>query len=144
MLNYHHIQCFSSSQFCGVATLANHSQEELTKFGYKSENIVETFKNLSIFFNPYSKYGDFRKQIPTKLMTLVHFFHKNPLNCTGVLFLPSSKNSPPKKRFMNVSLFFCFIIFFCWPWPTKAPRQGYCVYIHYRVSIGSSLMDFGP
>ncbi len=32
---------FASSQLCGVATLANHSQEELTKFGYKLQMKVE-------------------------------------------------------------------------------------------------------
>jgi hypothetical protein len=45
--------------------------------------VREDSGNLLFFFNLLEpilyKYGDFRKQIPPKLVTLVHFFHKNPL-----------------------------------------------------------------
>jgi hypothetical protein len=66
-----------------------HPQEELTKFGYKSEKIVPILY----------KYGDFRKQIPPKLVTLLHFFHKNPLVriALGFFYCQVAKIHPKKK-----------------------------------------------
>jgi hypothetical protein len=39
------------SQFCDVATVANHLQEDLARFGYKSEMNVKKFKNLAILYS---------------------------------------------------------------------------------------------
>jgi len=88
--------------------------------------VREDSRNLLYYFNLLEpilyKYGDFRKQIPPKLVTFGCIFF------TKILW-----SELHKKRLMNVSLFFFFFIFFRLALPTKAPRQGYCVYIHYRV-----------
>jgi hypothetical protein len=54
----------------------DHPQEELAKFGYRSERKVEQFKNhaIFIFWNLLSKYDNFRKKMPQTLVTLALFF----------------------------------------------------------------------
>jgi len=41
---------FYFSQFFDVAKTGDHPQDELTKFGYRSERKVETFMNSAIFW----------------------------------------------------------------------------------------------
>jgi hypothetical protein len=58
----------------------NHPQEELTKFGRIKK---ESRKELRIMpTRTYCLYmvASLEKQIPQNLATLVHLFHKNPLN----------------------------------------------------------------
>jgi len=61
---------FSFFQFHDVAgTLVIHPQEELAKFGYKSERKIENFKNVAIFLQASGTYClnmviSRKKQIP--------------------------------------------------------------------------------
>jgi len=70
-------------QFCDVVTLANHPQEELAKFDYKSERKVQNFKNppysLPTCWNPLSKYGTKKEIKSSKFGDFVQFFLKNLL-----------------------------------------------------------------
>jgi hypothetical protein len=70
-------------QFCDVVTLANHPQEELAKFDYKSERKIQNFKNppysLPTCWNPLSKYGTKKEIKSSKFGDFVQFFLKNLL-----------------------------------------------------------------
>ncbi len=85
----------------------DHPQEEVTKFGCIEK---ESRKELRIMpSGTYCLYmvPSLKKQIPQYLTTLVHLFHKNPLNELHWNFffflLPSGKNCPKKQ----IIIFFC-------------------------------------
>ncbi len=75
----------------------DHPQEELAKFGYRSERKVEQFKNhaIFIFWNLLSKYDNFRKKIAQTLVTLALFFsQKFFLWACFFLFVAKWRKSP--------------------------------------------------
>ncbi len=71
----------------------DHPQEEIAKFGLKSERNIISLKNLAIFryscWSLLSKDGGFK-------MTIAHFFHKNLLVwvALNLSLLPSGQNLP--------------------------------------------------
>jgi hypothetical protein len=91
-----------------------HSQEELARFGYRSERKVEKFKNTTIFSWPagiYSLNKVISEKIPQKLVILVHSFHKNPLCglysiCFVSTFLSSDYFKNAIWGFKDVTFFF--------------------------------------
>jgi hypothetical protein len=54
----------------------DHPQEELAKFGYRSERKVEKSKNPAIIWQPAETYCP--NMAISEIVTLVHFFRKNP------------------------------------------------------------------
>jgi hypothetical protein len=55
--NFQGVFFFSFFQFHAVAaTPVIHPQEELAKFGYKSERKIENFKSVAIFLQPSGTY----------------------------------------------------------------------------------------
>jgi hypothetical protein len=45
--------------FCDVATMANHLQEDIARFGYRSEiNVLKKFKNPAIHHTPLIGFGN--------------------------------------------------------------------------------------
>jgi len=72
----------------------DHPQEELAKFGYRSERKVEQFKNhaIFIFWNLLSKYDNFRKKIPQTLVTLALFFSQKIFVWAFFFLLQSGEN----------------------------------------------------
>jgi hypothetical protein len=78
-----HPKGFCFLQFLLCRQTGDHPQEDLVKFGYRSDAKVHNFKNLFIFWLP----GEFccrnlaiKKRIPTKSGKLGSFFHQNPLH----------------------------------------------------------------
>jgi hypothetical protein len=67
------------SIFCEGSHNGDPPQEELAKFGYRSESIVESFLRILLFmlatyWNLLCKYGNYRNCFPQNLMILVQFF----------------------------------------------------------------------
>ncbi len=62
-------------QFCDVATVVMHSQEELAKFGYRLKRKVESFKNHAIFLRARTYCLNISETIPSKSG---NFGAKNP------------------------------------------------------------------
>jgi hypothetical protein len=67
-------------QFLWCSQTGDHPQEEIAKFGYMSERKVPTLQEssyiLTTCWNPLSKCGDFRIEIPQNLAKF--FSHENP------------------------------------------------------------------
>jgi hypothetical protein len=74
------MQGFFFSILLGSHT-SDYPQEELAKFGYRSERKMEKCKNptkiLATYLNLLYKYDNFGTKIPPNLVTLVNFFTKN-------------------------------------------------------------------
>jgi hypothetical protein len=99
----------------------NHPQENLAKFGYKSERKVNVFWNLTILWWHARTYHlnltNFLK-IPRNIATLGHFPPINPLYRVATLYFwsPIGKNSPHKR---TQWLFWCHILTHLWLFPQK-------------------------
>jgi hypothetical protein len=88
---YYSTTFFFSILWCNHTS--DHAQEELARFGYRSERKVENVKNLAIFWQPAGT-----NISSLRSCALAHFFHKNPFyESLDLLLLSSGKNSPWKK-----------------------------------------------
>jgi hypothetical protein len=100
-----HLQFFSSSQFRGVATLANHSQTGINQIWLQdTDESRKKLRMLLYFFWLHARrtycvnMAISEKSIPQNLPTLVHFCMRFLcISCTGFFWLSNDENLPPKK-----------------------------------------------